>query len=471
MIHPIPVKHDSRAAFGLLLLLGRGGPLAMAQEVSHPDPKPTYEQLEARLQSLEDQNARLQSQYQELQGQPRPRPVAQKQIEPPPSITEIPRDDPDYQFLKLGEGRDYLEAERWRIIDQIEQAIPPLYEPVRPFHGFTLPPGAWRVGLETNFAHNPGNFGRDDFYSLFFDNAEVDQLTTTLSIAYGFEIGAIHDLTATLAVPYRFTEVSGTGHPFQIDPMQMTMDGSGNGMGDVSLTFKKKWLDQGNGPLTFSTFTGVIFPTADDEEEFNSGQTLFVNGMPMAVSANVPGDPSLNVFGRKPGDLFLPRSLQPGNGSWGARLGFGATYQFERSAIHAGAIYDFLADNDGITVGDELRYGVSYVFPPFDSDLFTVDLSVFGIWKGDEEFPGQIVHAERDPATGGPVMNPDGSIRMFTTDRPDFKHGNILFFSPSLVFIPHPTTRIFVSPSVRVLEPEEGPSPAWMVSVGATFTF
>lgn len=390
----------------------------------------------------------------------------------PPSLQDVPQEDREYDFLKLGQDRDYLEAERWRIIDQIEQAIPPLYEPVRPFHGYTLPPGAWRIGMQATFGRNPGDFGTDDFHSLFFNDVEVDFLTFDVDLFYGFEIGDIKDLTLKLNVPYKFLRHEGDGHPFRIQPMVMTMEGAGEGIGDASLTLKKKWLDQANGPITFSTMLGAIFPTADDEQEFNASQTILVNGAPMmAVSADLPGNPAIDIFSRKPGERFFPRVAQPGNGSWGARFGFGMTRQFERSALHWGAVFDFLADNDGITPGHELKYGVSYVFPPTDSDRWTVDLSVFGRWKGDEEFPGTIVHPQRDPATGGPVMDAAGNMVLFTTPRPDFEHGNATFFSPSLVFIPSPNTRIFVSPAIRILEPERGPSPEWMLSIGATFTF
>ncbi len=53
--------------------------------------------------------------------------VAQEAKESPSSIKEIAPDDTEYRFLRLGVERNYLKAERWRIIDQIEQAIPAIY--------------------------------------------------------------------------------------------------------------------------------------------------------------------------------------------------------------------------------------------------------------------------------------------------------------------------------------------------------
>lgn len=387
-------------------------------------------------------------------------------------IDKTSPDDPEYLFLHLGTDIDYLEAERWRIVDQIEQVIPPLYEPVRPLHGYTLPPGAFRISLNTSLLQNNGDFGTDDFYSLFFKDVEVRTHITVLDFAYGFEAFGVTDLVAQLSIPYKSQRTSGSGHPFRIETMEMTMEGAASGLGDISLTIKKKWFDQANAGVTFSTFTGIIFPTSEDEEEFNTSQTISIMGVPMqAVSADLPGNPAIDVFGRDPGDLFFPRIGQPGNGSWGLRIGAGITRQFERSALHAGAIYDALAKNDGIDPGDELRYGVSYVFPPLSSDQVSADISLVGSWKGDEKFPGQIMHAERDPSTGGPIMDSLGNMVMFTTARPDFKHGNILFFSPSLSYIPSPGTKFFVSPAVRIIEPHSGPSPEWTLMFGVSNTF
>ncbi len=405
-------------------------------------------------------------------GSPVPALAQEAEPERPPSLNEIQANDPAYLFLSLGEERDYLKTERWRIIDQIEQAIPPLYEPIRPFHGYTLPPGALRIGFGATYARNPGDFGTDDLHALFFDNVEINFVKVNLDLLYGFEVGPLRDLVVRLNLPYKFIQHSGTGHPFRIDPMEMTMHGSGNGIGDVSLTLKKKWVDQGNGPLNFSTVVGAIFPTAQDDEEFDAEQTIFVNGEPMmAVSAELPGNPAVDIFGREAGDLLFPRAAQPGNGSWGARFGFGLTRQFERSALSAGLVFDLLADNAGITPGNELRYGLSYTFPPTASDRVTLDLAVVGRWKGDERFPGMIMHPERDPATGGPMVDASGNMMMFTTARPDFDHGHAIFVSPSLVFITSPNSRLILGPTIRVREPGKGPSPRWSFTVANTVTF
>lgn len=387
------------------------------------------------------------------------------------TIRDSTLDPVTYRFLKLGVAKDYLGVERGRIIDQLDQAIPPLYEPRTPFHGYTLPPGAWRVGVTATRGRNPGDFGRDDFYALFFNNVQVDFTTVDLDLLHGFEVAGIHDLVLRVNLPYKISRTAGTGHPFRIDPMTMTMEGSSEGFGDLSVTLKKKWLDQANGVATISTMVGMIVPTAEDNQTFNASQTVFMGGMATPVSADRPMDPTINLFGRATTDLLQPRSAQPGNGSWGGRLGFGLSRQFERSALHVGAMLDLLARNNGIKPGHELRYGLSFVVPPLRNDYLTLDLAVTGLLKGDEHFPGTVMHPERDPVTGGPVMDANGNIQMFVTPRPSFAHGNITFFSPSVILLPAPNFRLFINPTVRLLQPNQGPSPAWTFAVGQTITY
>ncbi len=419
------------------------------------------EKLQQRIQELEKENAELEAR------------LGKKEEKSPINIQEAEKEAPEAEFLKLGEKKDYLRAERYRIIEQIETFIPPLYEPVRPFHAFTIPPGTWRASVSSETFNNHGDFGSDKFYSLFFNKVKAKNTIINANIFYGFELPHFPDLVLNLNVPYKRTNISGTGHPFWIDPMVMTMQGDSEGIGDISLTLKEKWLDQGNWYVNLASFLGIIFPTGKHHEQFNDCQTLFVNHVPMGVCAST-GGPKVDAFGsdNAGNERFLPNSAQPGTGAWGVRVGLAGTRQFERSALHAGVISNLFAKNsDGITPGHEVMYGLSYVFPPLRSDLLSVDLSFFGRWKGDEKFPGQITHPLRDPATGGPIMNPDGSIKMFTTGRPNFKHDAVLFFSPSLIVVPNPQTRLFISPAVRVVEPDKGPSPKFRINFGITHTF
>lgn len=461
---------SQKAVIGLIVFLCLGlwqVSSASAQERGKGG-EPSWEELRRRVQELEAENAELRGKLEQ----------AAPQEKPGLSIGEIEKEAPEAKFLKLGERKEYLQAERYRIIEQIETFIPPLYEPLRPFHSFTLPPGAWRIALSTNTFNNNGDFGRDDDYSLFFNDVRVRNLVFNTDIFYGFELPYLPDLVARLNIPYRRTSIRGGGHPFRIKTMRMTMEGDSEGLGDISLTFKKKWLDQGNYYVNFATMLGVIFPTGEHREEFSDSQTLFVNGKPMAVSG-AAGGPRVDAFGADNGKrcCLIPNGSQPGTGAWGGRIGFGITrqFQFMRGSLHGGMIYDFFGDNaDGIEPGNELKFGISYVSPLLKGDRLALDLSFFGQDKAPERFPGRIMHPVRDPndTLGGPIMDTaTGMPKLFTTRRPAFRHGTVAFLSPSLIFVPTPTTRIIVSPAFRVLEPEKGPSPDFRLDVSLTHTF
>lgn len=397
------------------------------------DARRQLDDLRHTNEDLRAQNRAMEKRLQALEPPRRPDPM---------DIGEAETDSAEYRFLDLGVDRDYLKQERWRIADQIKSFIPPLYEPVRPFHAYTLPPGAARISLSSRLTFNDSDFGRDKEYAKLFEHVEVQTQTEHLAISYGFELPHFPDLTATLDVPYKSVQLSGAGHPFRADAMVMSMDGSDAGLGDISLTFKQKWLDQANVGFNFATFAGVIFPTGKDDAEFNANQSLTVGGAPMPA-------PPLNIFSRTASGQLFPPGAQPGQGAWGLRIGGAATRQFTRSALHAGIIADLFLENDDIVPGHEVRYGVSYVFPPLKSDLLAIDLSVFGRYKTDSEFPG----------VG--IMGP----------RANFKNGNVVFFSPSLILTPNPQIRFFASPEFRILEPDKGPSPEFALFVGMTITF
>jgi hypothetical protein len=420
------------------------GPVAFGQTTGGESPtqeSTKAEELLKRIQALEKKNQELEAENERLQDQLGA--ASGNEEAEPIDLREIAVDDQDYRFLSLGTRKDYLRAERFRIADQIESFIPPLYEPVRPFHAYTLPPGAWRIGLKGRGFRNDGDFGRDSNYAKLFRHVNVRSAEANLSIQYGFELPKFPDATLAVSIPYRSVDVSGAGHPFRIGALGITMDAGGQGLGDISVVLKKKWLDQGNTGFNFATFTGLILPTGKDDVEFEGAPTMSMFGLGLALP--IP----LNLFGRGFFDKNLPPGLQPGQGSLGFRVGGAVTRQFDRGALHAGAVIDFLMENDGIEPGDELKYGVSYVFPPFESDTVAMDLSVFGRYKWDSEF------------RGFGIMGP----------REDFKYGNVLFFSPSVILTPNPQFRFFVSPEIRILEPNRGPSPEWAVMLGTTYTF
>lgn len=399
------------------------------------------EELKKRIEELGRRNRELQLEKEKLEDQLLE--LTEREEPEPIDIRELPDEDDRYLFLNLGTKKDYLKAERLRIADQIESFIPPLYEPVRPFHAFTLPPGAIRISLGGKIFRNNADFGRDSNYAKLFRHVTVRSQQTNLSIKYGFELPHFPDAVLAVDLPFRSVDISGEGHPFRLGPLGITMDGGGQGLGDISVTLKKKWLDQGNVGFNFATFTGVIIPTGKDDIEFDGAPTmkLFGIGLPLPIP--------LNLFSRNFFAQNLPPALQAGQGAFGFRVGAAVTRQFKRSALHAGAIVDLLANNGGIRPGNEVKYGVSFVFPPLESDTLTIDLSVFGRYKADSKF------------RGFGIMGP----------REDFKNGNVVFFSPSIILTPSPQMRFFMSPEFRILEPNRGPSPEFALTAGMTFTF
>ena len=371
------------------------------------------------------------------------------------------------RFLNLGVSKNYIGAERDRLLDQLHTMIPPLYEPAfSPFHGYTLPPHAFRVAVNSDRFVNNHDFGSDKFYSLFFNRVKVQNQEVDLDTFYGLTANN----TLRVLVPLRSTIISGTGHPFRIQPMVMIMSGTAFGVGDVQVMLKHKWLDQGYKRFNLATVVGIQLPTGKNDTKFNDAQTLFVNGMPMAVSSST-GGPKVDLFSD---DLRLNNGAQPGTGAWGALFGVMATRQLTwnrfRGALHGGALYKAMKEVDGIRPGNELAFGVSFVRPPTASEHATFDLTLFGRNKQAELYPGVIMHPEAD-SNGMPIMNPDGSLKMFVTPRPPFEHGTVIFLSPSLVIIPKSALRLTASPLVRIHEPNEGPSPAFRLVFGATTTF
>lgn len=428
-------------------------------------PRPLEEAL-VRIAELEAENAALKAALaaKEANTATAPAVTAVK----PEGKYQFNSTDDSYRFLNLGVRKQYIGAERNRLIDQLHTMIPPLYEPAfSPFHGYTLPPHAFRVAVNSEQFVNHHDFGRDKQYALFFDQVKVQNEGVDVDLSYGLDAND----TLRVVVPFRSTIISGTGHAFRILPMVMSMNGTGFGIGDVQVMVKRKWFDQGYKPFNFATVLGVQFPTGKHDSRFSDSQTLIMNGMPMAVSAS-SGGPKIDLFGD---DLRLPNSSQPGTGSWGALVGVMATRQLTwnrfRGALHGGALYKAMKDNaQGVRPGNELVFAASFVRPPLKTEHLTFDLTFFGRNKQSERYPGLIMHPEADQ-NGMPIMMPNGMLKMFVTPRPPFEHGTVMFLSPSLVIIPKSALRLTVSPMIRVYEPNQGPSPAFRLVFGATTTF
>lgn len=429
----------------------------------------TLEEARTRIAELEAHNAELEARNAELEA--RKESLKSEAVLPAPAKTEVnykinPNAD-EVRFLNLGVRKNYIGVERNRLIDQIHTMIPPLYEPAfSPFHGYTLPPHAFRVAFNNDRFINHHDFGRDQVYARFFDNVKVENQFVNVDFLYGLTAND----TLRVVVPFNSTDISGTGKAFRIIPMVMSMNGRGFGIGDVQLMAKHKWFDQGYKRFDFATVLGVQFPTGRHDNRFDDAQTIIMNGMAMPVSAS-SGGPKVDLFSD---DLRIPNSAQPGTGSWGVLAGVMATRQLTgrfRAALHGGALYKAMKNNaQDVRPGNELTLAVSFVRPPTRSEHFTFDLTFLGRNKQSERYPGMIMHPEADE-NGMPIMMPNGMLKMFVTPRPPFEHGTVMFLSPSLVVIPKPSIRLTVSPMIRIHEPLQGPSPAVRLVFGATTTF
>lgn len=424
-------------------------------------------ELESKVASLEEA---LKQKDEEISALKNPSPAAAPATAaaPPAAPYEFEPRDSKYLFMNMGVQRSILAIERSRLLDNLRTQIPPLYEPAfSPMHGYTLPQRATRVEVREETFVNNHDFGRDKFYSLFFDNVKVQNQNVNMGLMYGLT----DDTTLRVDVPVSHWNISGDGAAFRIKPMRMSMNGHSFGLGDVTFTAKHKFWDQGQHFMNLAGIFAVQLPTGTNDGRFNDTQLMTMAGMPMAVSS-ASGGPKVNLFSD---DLRVPNSAQPGTGAWGLNIGVMGTRQLTwnhfRGALHGGAVYKWFANtSEGVRPGNEINFAVSYVQPPAHSEKFTFDLTFLGRNKQSERYPGFIMHPEAD-ANGMPIMDASGNLQMFLTARPPFEHGTVMFLAPSIVFLPKSPIRLAVSPLVRVYEPLAGPSPRFRLMVSLSNTF
>lgn len=198
------------------------------------------------------------------------------------------------------------------------------------------------------------------------------------------------------------------------------------------------------------------------------------------------------IFGRFSGDGRMPSVLQPGTGAFSYLLGAFVTRQFEpgdfaplgrfpgRGALHLGILHQFRSTvteqavgADGMTrtigpidPGDLTTYFGSFVKPVY-KDFLTLDLTYVAFRQQEDRYAGKIPEPEIvvDKATG------ERFFEFALVDRPSFSKGTTGLFSPSLIYSPDPQVRITLSPLFRVVEPESGPAPSFVLRLGTEFTF
>ena len=377
-----------------------------------------------------------------------------------------------YDFLNLGVDKDYMKTERFRTKDQILTFIPPFYQPAFVGHGYVLPPNTWRTALHIqSIKVNPDDFFKNDKVDRVHENHTIERVKYDFDIFYGLD----HDMTLRVNVPIWSTRSLGSVHPAGVAPINLFVEGNSTDIGDVSVFLKRKFFDQGNAGFNLAGVVGVILPTGSDHEKFDDRLIMTNPANPEGMVA-FGGGP----FQRFSDDGNLPTTLQPGIGRLGGIFALMASKQFERSALHVGSkvnLNDLGADSEDIEYGNEVFYFASYV-KPLGTDKVSLELAFNGKWKGDDRYPGTFTHPMTDDPSGigAPIIevNPDNgemAVKMFTTPRPSFSGGWVAFISPSIIFNPYSQLRFELSGMFRVIEPDLGPAPQFMLRGGITATF
>ncbi len=374
--------------------------------------------------------------------------IAQDEIEGNPLLELGTEDGPG--------GEDFMRFDRNQIRHQIKTFIPPLLRPAFVGHAFVLPPGLASIQITNRTLEIEG----DDFFldgdtdSAGFRHSRVERNITDLSIFYGFDLNRkyLHGFTARLNIPYMNSKVSGHVHPFGVQSISAFNSGSTQEVGDIGLFLKKKILDQGNDPVGLAIVGGIFFPTGKNDEKFGDDGTIRVQ---MGAAP-----PTSSIFARFSDDGRLPSTLQPGTGTFSYMLGVVMTRQFDtnsvvgRSALHLGVKHKFVFENDGVDAGDTTTFFASFVKPVY-KDYLSADLTF-------------VMKHHEDDSYDGKIMNP---ATMSLVNRPSFSGGTTAMLAPSLIYSPDPQIRLVGSFLFRVVEPDHGPAPGWVLRLGIDVTF
>lgn len=426
--------------------------------------------------------------------------------------------EPPNPFLDLGTdkgvgGQDFMKFDRGLIKDQILQFIPPLLTPAFVGHAFVLPPGAFRVSTSARLTNLHG----DDFFMngspnlAGFGEFEVNRRFVDLDLFYGFDLNRrhLHGFTVRLNIPYVISHTNGVVNPNGVPFIDLLAEGASQTLGDISVFLKKKVLDQGNAPIGLAVMAAVTLPTGSNDEKFgNDGYILarrpdpdgdgvqmsfdamiqalggpgaFFNGVWRVPAAMLEGASQILTpfpfnggrFGRFSSDGRLPSVLQPGTGAWGTTLGLFLTRQFEprdfgflgRSALHAGILHQFNGSADGIDPGDKTTFFAAYVKPVY-RDYVALDLTAVGFHQQTDGYTGLAPEPQ--------IVTDEAGMRWFEfglVERQPFTGGTSLMLAPSLIVSPDPQLRFTASGLFRVVAPDLGPAPSFVLRFGTEVTF
>ena len=216
-----------------------------------------------------------------------------------------------------------------------------------------------------------------------------------------------------------------------------------------------------------------------------AGPLSFADGGMNAANRFV-GDFPFNdgVFGRFSADGRLPAGLQPGTGDFSFLLGGFATKQFDpgdwvgRSAAHIGVTHKFNQEEDGIDPGDKTTMFASFVKPIY-KDFLAGELTFVAFYQQEDSYSGKIPEPEIHTCDVADVANSIGGCSAVgadafvfeLVDRPSFSKGFSGFIAPSIIYSPNPQIRTTWSALIRVVDPDLGPAPPYVVRFGLEVIF
>lgn len=403
----------------------------------------------------------------------------------PPSAGDVPANTPDLDrkspenaYLSLGVGSSYIDRQRYTLQDQIQGAIPPIYEPALTESAFVLPPGSLRAGIAYR---NVARIRAEDISGVEKIGATFADYNLKRSfLDFDAFLGLDHNMTLRVNVPIVSSDLNQHVHPNFESIINAYPTAGTTQVGDTTIFLKKKFLDQGNFPIGIAGMGAISLPSGSHSERFNSPTVMNMNMMGMTIPMGPPalglmrfpqalddnGKPIPNTadgtFRRFTNDGRLPAPLQPGLGTVGGKLGLFATRQFEggpylgRGAVHTGAIYEFRPEADGIDPGNMLTAYASLVKPVW-KDYVSLDLTYLFQHQDDDHYKGK-------------YEVPSGA-NFIGIDRQTFTGGDTQFIGGSIILVANPLFRVTASGLHRIVKPDHGPSPSDVFRLGITYTF
>ena len=371
------------------------------------------------------------------------------------------------RMLNLGVDEDFTIMERGLIKDQVKNFIPPLLVPAIGGHAYVLPPGLFNFSTNFKFV----NVDEDDWYKdgvssdpIHREN-QVQRRFITSSLKYGFDLNRkyFHSFTAVLNLTY---ESSVNRGPVRLPDVgnnakSVYNTGTSEGLQDINIMLKKKLWDQGNKPIGWAVAAGVYLPTGDSSMKAGD------NGV-ISVKDDSTGTVTKPTFKRFTDTGELPAGRQLGNGAMSYKVASFWTRQFlpgdmpsflegtkfDRMAVHWGVAHRFNQKHEGVDAGDTTTIFGSMVVP-VHKDYLSFQMSSINKWQENDSYDGNFKFPNKSAAA----------------PRPDFRGGWLNLVGPSIIYSPDPLVRFTATYLHRVSAPSKGPSPPYVVNLGAAINF